>query len=550
MSSEIFVVIDGMRILIRYFEEVERLRQRTMGILRDILRNLQQELGNLEGIVTAEDFASFAARLETFTQRMNTLRSATPATIAHTVQNLAKDIETFRQDMQRAFRNAVTTRLDTMAQEITGIQEIEPEDRDLLLERIALYRKEVAQNLLSRRDRVLAVFESLKEACQKAQERYRALAAQKETLLREIADLSDTIERGLELLLPKDQEMVRARLEALREGEKTESLAKAVALLERKKTALLQLKERIAEAENRAALHYLVADLSGISEVPERKTREDRMLLERIRILRESMERLGKEWVTADMEALCKDLEEASPTRREAVYGQLVLLYQEALEKRARYLQLVSRLEELKTVLVSLPDGQREAFLARIETLKGKRDITESDVSSLEKEIQKSLHEEIVAQEVLALEQRKTVFQLVRKAVEEEGYTVVGDFLWNAKPMYLRTPWPRYRLKVTANSRGEVLFQIVRIVASEREAQSRSAHEKAQDREIARQWCQHYNRIVARLEELGISVKEHWRKEPEEHDVLVEVHPEMLAEELRQENLRGEKQRHGLRKSN
>lgn len=549
MSSEVFVVINSMRVFIQHFEELERLRQRTMEILRDVLQNLYQELENLENIVTAEDFTSFTARLEAFARQVDALRSAPPSAIACTVQNLARDVEIFRRDMQQAFRSTVITRLDAIAQEVASTQEIEPEDRDLLLERISLHRKEVAQNLLLRKDRVLAVFESLEEAHRKAQERYRTLAAQKEVLLKEITDLNNAIERNLEFLLPRDQELVRAHLEALKGSEKMGSLAKEIALLEEKKATLLQLKENIVKAKDRTTLHYLVADLSGTPETLERKTREDRMLLERIRILREFMERLGKEWVTVDAKALCQNLEEVSPTRREAIYGQLVLMYQEALEKRAKYFRLVSRLEELKTLLASLPDKQRETFLARIEALKDKRDINESDISSLEKEIQESLHTEAVAQEVLALEQRKILFQLVRKAIEEEGYIVTGDFLWSAKPMYLRTPWSHYRLKVTANIRGEILFQIVRIVASEKEAQTRSAHEKAQDREIARQWCQHYNRIAARLKEFGITIKEHWRKEPEEHEVLVEVHPEMLAEELKWESSQAEKQRHRRRKN-
>lgn len=535
MSSELFVLVSGAHILMNYLEEIERLRRQTMETLQNILQELKRGLNDVHEVSPEYNTTALENRLKTLSQSIEAVRNATPLAIIQSLQQLTRDIEAFRRDLQRALCDAMLFRFEVLAKTIEASQELEPEDRAILLERIALYRKAGEGGFL-RKEVFVEVFQTLERDYEKARKRYQELLTQKRALLAETTDLIADIEKHLELLLPKDQALVKTHLEALKTPKQTKSLAEEISLLSDTKTVLLKLKNDITEAAKRTELHHVVVDLSGDLVTPKAKPKENDLLLERIQALRDLVKQNSQGELAEKVDKLCEGLETASPTRREAVYGQLVFLYQEMLRKREERLHLETRLKELETVITSLPSKRQSELLKRLQTIRASQEVREEDIRSLEREVQNLLYEETTTHEILALEQRKAVFQLVRKTLESEGYTVTGNFLWNAKPMYLRTPWNRYRLKVTANSRGEILLQFVRIVASQEEAQRRSATEKAQDREIAKQWCQQWNRIAARLQELGVRVTECWRKEPEEYDVAVEVHPEMLAEELRKED--------------
>jgi hypothetical protein len=115
----------------------------------------------------------------------------------------------------------------------------------------------------------------------------------------------------------------------------------------------------------------------------------------------------------------------------------------------------------------------------------------------------------------------------------------------DSEPIYLNTSQENYKLKITGNQQGEMLFKFIRVAGSLEEKESITDLQKQEDIKYCRNWFSDYKKLIGRLKEKGITFNEIWQKLPEDIGVDIEVNKSLIKRKKRRKR-REEDQ--GLRK--
>lgn len=118
----------------------------------------------------------------------------------------------------------------------------------------------------------------------------------------------------------------------------------------------------------------------------------------------------------------------------------------------------------------------------------------------------------------------------VRDTLEQLGYVTLSgkdgiteEGLQAGEVFFVETPWEGYRVMLRLSPQGELLTRLVRLVATEEERQTITSYQRQKDVEVARRWCHDYDKLIAGMEQQGVTCTVNLRKAPEEEEVLCMV---------------------------
>ena len=92
-----------------------------------------------------------------------------------------------------------------------------------------------------------------------------------------------------------------------------------------------------------------------------------------------------------------------------------------------------------------------------------------------------------------------------------------------------------YKIKLTCNKSGEMLFRFIRVVASEKEREFITELEKQNDIEICKQWRGDYRKLLKKIENMGIYIQEDCQKDPAEDGISIEVNKQLFTWDRKEE---------------
>jgi len=277
------------------------------------------------------------------------------------------------------------------------------------------------------------------------------------------------------------------------------------------------------------------------------KSNEKEKLIDEIYQHKEKVIAMGIPEYQVKVKNLNKELEIESQGRLEMIKEQIKLWLIEGKNKIMETASLKERLFPLKLRVSHsmMPDAKHVELI--IDELFVKPLITKDEVEVIEEKIkQLQEKEEQIRSIVEELTNIEEVTRIMKEAFVELGYSPITEINVNAKPIYIDTPWIDYKVKLTCNRRGEIIFRFIRVVSSENEKDNITKLQKQKDIDICKKWSNDYTKWLERLDEMGIPIKENWRKEPEDIGIKIEVNKEFAAKahKERQKRFRKEYKKH------
>ncbi|MBF0536752.1 MAG: hypothetical protein HQL03_00705 [Nitrospirae bacterium] len=154
---------------------------------------------------------------------------------------------------------------------------------------------------------------------------------------------------------------------------------------------------------------------------------------------------------------------------------------------------------------------------------------------------------------------RQGLIRQLRDNIESLGYTLAtgdktdssdvealaSDLLLRIEKeqvVYLDTQWNGYKVMLKLNKDAELTTRLVRVVQRQQESQDITTNQRQRDMEIARKWCEDYDRFIEKLQQDHLFLGIRLRKEPQEQGILYVVGKEQETVQYAQ---RKEKEKEG-----
>lgn len=191
-----------------------------------------------------------------------------------------------------------------------------------------------------------------------------------------------------------------------------------------------------------------------------------------------------------------------------------------------------NRLVPLKLRVSQFTLPEAKGIERTIEELLLKPILTEREIIDIEKKVKQLKEKE--AQIFFIMEESKNIKEISRvmkDAFTELGYSPIAEINLDAKPIYIDTPEKNYKVKLTCNKSGEMLFRFIRVVESEKVKKFITELEKQNDIEICKKWRNDYKKWIKKLEKMGIYIQDRWQKDPTEEGISIEVNKQLFTQD-------------------
>jgi len=256
------------------------------------------------------------------------------------------------------------------------------------------------------------------------------------------------------------------------------------------------------------------------------------ILLKKIHHLEMEIVAIGIQKYEMKAKNLIKDIEGDFLGRLKAIETQLkiylIKIRKIILETGAFKNRLVPL--KLRVSQSTLPEAK--GIERTIEELLLKPILTEGKIIDIEKKVKQLKEKE--AQIFFIMEESKNIKEISRvmkDAFTELGYSPIAEINLDAKPIYIDTPEKNYKVKLTCNKSGEMLFRFIRVVESENVKKFITELEKQNDIEICKKWRKDYKKWINKLEKMGIYIQDRWQKDPTEEGISIEVNKQLFTQD-------------------
>ncbi|MES0337795.1 MAG: hypothetical protein SFH39_15740 [Candidatus Magnetobacterium sp. LHC-1] len=101
--------------------------------------------------------------------------------------------------------------------------------------------------------------------------------------------------------------------------------------------------------------------------------------------------------------------------------------------------------------------------------------------------------------------------------------------------VYIDTQWQDYKVMLKLNKDAELTTRLIRLVQSQQQTQDVPTNQRQRDMEIARKWCEDYDKFLEKLQQEHLSLGLRLRKEPQEQDILYVVDNRQQTNKRKQE---------------
>ncbi|MBF0338713.1 MAG: hypothetical protein HQL05_12895 [Nitrospirae bacterium] len=105
----------------------------------------------------------------------------------------------------------------------------------------------------------------------------------------------------------------------------------------------------------------------------------------------------------------------------------------------------------------------------------------------------------------------------------------------NGQVVYIDTQWQDYKVMLKLNQNAELTTRLVKLVQSQQQTQDVPTNQRQRDMEIARKWCEDYDKFLEKFRQEHLSLGLRLRKEPQEQDILYIVDNRQQIDKHRQE---------------
>jgi len=260
------------------------------------------------------------------------------------------------------------------------------------------------------------------------------------------------------------------------------------------------------------------------------------ILLEKIHHLEVEIVAIGIQKYEMKAKYLIKDIESESLEKLKAIETQLKIYLIKIRKIILETSALKNRLFPLKLRVSQSALPEAKGIEWTIEDLILKPILTEREIIDIEKKVKQLRERE--AQIFFIMEESKNIKEISRvmkDAFVELGYSPITEINLDAKPIYIDTPEKNYKIKLTCNKSGEMLFRFIRVVASEKEREFITELEKQNDIEICKQWRGDYRKLLKKIENMGIYIQEDCQKDPAEDGISIEVNKQLFTWDRKEE---------------
>lgn len=258
------------------------------------------------------------------------------------------------------------------------------------------------------------------------------------------------------------------------------------------------------------------------------------ILLEKIHHLEMEIIVIGIQKYEMKAKNLIKDIESESLGRLKGMETQLKIYLIKIGKIILETSAFKNRLFPLKLRVSQSALPEAKGIERTIEDLLLKPIFIEREIIDIEKKVKQLQEKE--AQIFSIMEESKNIkyiSRVMKDAFTELGYSPITEINLDAKPIYIDTPEKNYKVKLTCNKSGEMLFRFIRVVESEKEKKVITELEKQNDIEICKQWRDDYKQWLKKLDKIGIHIQEEWQKDPAEDGISIEVNKQLFTRDMK-----------------
>ena len=251
-------------------------------------------------------------------------------------------------------------------------------------------------------------------------------------------------------------------------------------------------------------------------QAPDSRERRRRTLLDEARRFHLLLARLDVAAADACLPLLAEVTASTDDQRLALVRDSICLKYGETREATATSAIHREVLQPLPDQVRQLPGGTELATMLEL--------LLEQPLISVEeyREAVRQAHDLLYR-----CHEEQALLARVQDTLEQLGYAtlagkdgVTEQGLLAGEVFFVETPWEGYRVMLRLSPQGELLTRLVRLVATEEERKTVGAYQKQKDLEVAKRWCHDYDKLIAVMEQQGITCAVNLRKAPEEEEVL------------------------------
>ncbi|MFN3995864.1 MAG: hypothetical protein ACK4GR_04955, partial [bacterium] len=214
------------------------------------------------------------------------------------------------------------------------------------------------------------------------------------------------------------------------------------------------------------------------------------------------------------------------------------------IRKQIYYSQLNHYLQTLKSYRESLENDQEFKIsiyypsllknIQNIQDLINQKYIERQDFEKLQTSFLELLNgiQKYIEQKYL----KEGMKKYLQSALLEMGYhfidTNLMEQLVNGEVVYLDLPYSQeYKVQIKLTKDSKIFFRLVKFT----ESLNATEYEKQKDLEIAKRWCQDYDKILELLKKNGIIIENIQRIEPEQMEIAYILKEERKTQEQKQE---------------